>query len=109
MARDINGNYTLPAGNPVQPDTEIQSAGWANPTLADIASALTDSLSRTGQGGMLAPFKNADGAISSPGDSWTNEPTSGWYRKALHEFWFAVQGVDVFGVAPDGIHLGAGL
>src|SRR4051812_16960381 len=108
MPRDINGNFTLPAGNPVLPDTEIAST-WANPTMADIAAALTDSLSRTGQGGMLTNFKNADGSIGAPGDSWMNEPTAGWYRKSPHEFWFALQGVDIFGIAPDGIHLGAGL
>jgi hypothetical protein len=108
MARDINGIYTLPVGNPVVPDTEIAST-WANPTMQDIANALTDSLSRTGQGGMQVPFKNADGTLVAPGDSWMNEPTAGWYRKNPHEFWFAVQGVDVFGVSPDGVHLGAGL
>ena len=81
MPRDSNGNYVLPAGNPVIPATIIET-DWANPTMDDIAQALTQSLSRTGQGGMLVPFLNADGTINTPGISWTNETRSGWYRKA---------------------------
>lgn len=49
MPRDGSGNYALPAGNPVVTGTVISSSGWANPTLADIAAALTQSLSRDGQ------------------------------------------------------------
>ena len=62
MARDTNGTYTLEFGSPsnVQPGTTIQSA-WANGTLDDIADALTNSLDRQGRGGMLAPFKFANG------------------------------------------------
>lgn len=49
MARDGAGNYTLPSGNPVVPNTIISSGGWANPTLSDIAAAITQSLSKDGQ------------------------------------------------------------
>lgn len=49
MARDGAGNYNLPSGNPVVPNTVISSGGWANPTLSDIAAALTQSLSKDGQ------------------------------------------------------------
>lgn len=49
MARDGAGNYSLPSGNPVVTNTIISSSGWANPTLNDIAAALTQSLSRDGQ------------------------------------------------------------
>lgn len=49
MSRDGSGNYTLPSGNPVVPNTIISSGGWANPTLSDIAAALTQSLSKDGQ------------------------------------------------------------
>lgn len=47
MPRDISGNYTLPAGNPVVTGTTIAST-WANTTLSDIATALTQSLSIDG-------------------------------------------------------------
>src|SRR4249920_2606368 len=53
MARDADGTFTLEAGNPVQEGTIID-VNWANPTLTDIADALTDSLARDAKGGMLA-------------------------------------------------------
>lgn len=49
MPRDGSGNYALPNGNPVVPNTVISSGGWAIPTLNDIASAITQSLSKDGQ------------------------------------------------------------
>ncbi|VVE00898.1 hypothetical protein PIN31115_02097 [Pandoraea iniqua] len=49
MPRDGSGNFTLSTGNPVVPNTIISSNGWANPTLSDIASALTASIARDGQ------------------------------------------------------------
>jgi hypothetical protein len=108
MPRNTAGVYILPVGNPVAAGTLIEST-WANGTLDDVATALTDSLSRSGSGGMLAPFYNADGTKSAPGASWTNEPTSGWYRKSTGEFWFSVAGQDVFKVSAAGIELAAGM
>lgn len=48
MPRNGSGTYNLPAGNPVSPNTTIQSS-WANTTLQDIAAALTASLTADGQ------------------------------------------------------------
>lgn len=48
MPRNGNGEYDLPAGNPVIPGTVIESE-WANNTMNDLASALTDSLTADGQ------------------------------------------------------------
>lgn len=49
MARNGSGVYSLyTPGNPVVPDTDIES-DWANNTLNDIASAITQSLSKDGQ------------------------------------------------------------
>ena len=79
MSRDASGNYTLPAGNPVAGGTLI-STTWANPTMADLAAEITNSLDRNGRGGMLVPFLNADGTVITPGISFTNEPSSGLYR-----------------------------
>ncbi len=55
MSRNNTGTYALPTGNPVQFGTLI-SPIWANSTLNDIATALSDSLSRSGKGGMTAPL-----------------------------------------------------
>jgi len=48
MSRNGSGSYSLPAGNPVTTGTTISSTTHNN-TLADIASALTDSLAKDGQ------------------------------------------------------------
>ena len=104
MSRNVNGTYSLPAGNPVVPNTTIDST-WANPTMDDIAASLTDSLSRTGLGGMLAPFLNADGTQANAGISWTNEPTSGWYRASTGTFTYSVAGANIFTITSAGIAL----
>lgn len=80
MSRDINGNYTLPPViNPVVSGTPIV-ASWANPTLSDVAAALTDSLSRAGSGGMQAALKLVDGTAGAPGLTFSGETTMGLYR-----------------------------
>ena len=48
MSRNGSGTYSLPAGNPVVTGTTISSA-WANTTLTDISSALTQSIAADGQ------------------------------------------------------------
>lgn len=46
--RDGNGNYSLPAGNPVVSGTPISSS-WANATLSDLATAMASSIAKDGQ------------------------------------------------------------
>jgi hypothetical protein len=48
MSRNGSGTYTLPAGNPVVTGTTISST-WANNTLTDISTALTNSIASDGQ------------------------------------------------------------
>ena len=79
MPRDNAGDYTLPPSNPVVPNTVITS-DWANVTMSDIANELTNSLSRDGQGGMLAPLYFSDGTLLEPSIAFTNETTLGFYR-----------------------------
>jgi hypothetical protein len=79
MPRNASGTYNLPVGNPVE-SGEVIASVWANTTLNDVGVALTDSLDRYGRGGMLAPFEFADGTNLSPGATWTNEPSTGFYR-----------------------------
>ena len=94
MPRDASGNYTLPAGNPVITGTTIEST-WANPTMTDIATALTNSLSRNGEGGMLAPFQFADGTEGSPSITFTTEPTTGIHHPGSGDLRISVQTLDV--------------
>lgn len=81
MPRNASGVYTLPAGNPVTPLTVITTS-WANPTLSDIGTEITNSLSRDGFGGMRAPFRLFDGTQALPGLAFANEPGVGWYRES---------------------------
>lgn len=95
MPRNASGTYSLPAGNPVVAGTTIE-ASWANTTLNDVANELTNSLSRTGAGGMLAPFRLADGSVSAPGLAFANETSTGFYRPGASQAAFAVNGTQVW-------------
>ena len=55
MSRNGSGVYTLPAGNPVVTGTII-STSWANNTMNDLASAMTDSVAADGQTPMTGPL-----------------------------------------------------
>lgn len=79
MARDSSGNYSLPSGNPVATGTTIDSTVHNN-TTTDIASELTDSLSRSGKGSMSAVLKIVDGSASAPGLEFANDTNTGVYR-----------------------------
>lgn len=95
MPRSSGGTYTLyTPGNPVVTATVISST-WANNTLNDIATAMTDSLSRTGQGGMSAPLQLANGTVANPGLTWGAETTAGMYRAGVGDFRFAIGGTDI--------------
>jgi len=94
MSRNSSGTYTLPAGNPVVTGTLIESS-WANSTLSDIASALTDSLSRSGQGSMTAALRLADGTSTAPGLAWASETNTGLYRYGSADTRFLVTGIEI--------------
>jgi hypothetical protein len=102
MPRNAAGTYTLPAGNPVVAGTAIE-ATWANTTLADIANELTNSLSREGEGGMLAPFRVFDGNAAAPGLAFLNEPSSGIYRAGSGEVWMSVLTEPVLQLTTSGV------
>lgn len=107
MPRNASGIYTLPGGNPVTPGDVIE-ADWANTTLEDVADALTNSLSRTGAGGMLAPFRIADGNVSGPGLSYLNETNTGLYRAGSGSVWMSVLGVNTAQFSTVGLTVAAG-
>ena len=100
MPRNTSGVYSLPPSNPVVPYTTIATS-WANPTMNDIGQALTDSLDRTGRGGMLAPFKIFDGGINAPGLAFTNEPTLGVWRSGTGQMELVNTGKNILSVYAD--------
>jgi hypothetical protein len=91
VSRDSAGIYTFPIGAPlVVPDTTIESLNentWRN----DVANELTNSLDRNGRGGMLAPFRIADGSMAVPGLSFLNDPNCGIWRESA-DVWHIVAG-----------------
>ncbi len=101
MPRDTDGNFTLPAGNPVVTDTVI-SSDTHNTTQADVAQGLTDSLDRNGRGGMAAPLPFADGTVTAPGVTWTNERNTGLYRAAPGTMIVASLGNTLIRFSPSG-------
>jgi hypothetical protein len=108
MPRAANGVYSLPSGNPVVTGTTIAST-WANTTLSDLATAMTDSLDRSGLGAMLASLGLFAGSKSTPGLSWAVETNSGLYRNAAGDFRYAIAATDIFQITAAGITLfGAG-
>ena len=91
MPRDGSGNYTLPVGNPVISGTTIES-NWANTTMEDIAIALTNSLSRNGNGGMLAPLGFVDGTEAAPGMFFVSQVNMGLHRANLNDLRIVLAG-----------------
>lgn len=102
MPRNSSGTYSLPAGNPVVTNTLIQST-WANTTLSDVSTAMTDSLDRNGRGAMLAPLKNIDGTAVAPALTFSSEGTMGIYRAAAGVLGFAVGGALVLSLTSTGL------
>lgn len=104
MPRNSSGTYSLPTGNPVVAGTLIE-ANWANTTLTDIGSAITDSLSRTGEGAMTAAFRAFAGTVSAPGISFSAETSSGFYRAGSGNIRFSLAGVDKITITSAGMTL----
>jgi hypothetical protein len=68
MSRNGSGTYTLPAGNPVVTGTTITSS-WANTSLSDIASALTQSVAADGQTPMTGALNMTNNLIENVADA----------------------------------------
>ena len=101
MPRGGGGTYALAAGNPVVVGTNITTT-WANPTLEDIRDALTDSLSRSGLGGMTAALRGTDGTAAAPAYSFTSELDTGMYLVGSNSIGFSTAGVQRFQINDTG-------
>jgi hypothetical protein len=102
MPRDSGGDFTLVAGNPVVSGTQI-TITWANSTLNDIATALTDSLSRTGSGGMESPMYFENGDQGAPGASFNSDKNSGMFLQDTGDLRFSVVSVARLRITADGV------
>lgn len=102
MARNVNGEYNLPVGNPAIQGTII-SSDMFNRTMEDIRDALSDSLSRSGLGGMLDVFLGIDGAVLNPSFAFINSPSSGMsYSTTQDSVSISVGGVEAIRVNSNG-------
>lgn len=71
-----SGNFTII--NIYVPNTTILSTA-VNQNFADIATGLSDCLTRDGQAGMTAVFKAISGSLAAPSITFTADATSGLY------------------------------
>jgi len=92
-ARNSSGTHSLPAGNPVVSGSSISST-WANNTISDLSTEITNSLDRNGRGAMLAALKLYAGTVSAPGLSFSAETTSGLYRAGAGDIRASVSSTD---------------
>jgi hypothetical protein len=74
MSRNGTGTYNLPAGNPVVTGTTISST-WANTTLTDIATALTNSVATDGQTPITGALIGPNGTVAFGGVGQTRIPS----------------------------------
>jgi hypothetical protein len=75
----FNGSGTFSIVNTFVPNTTILSSA-VNQNFTDIATGLSDCLTRDGQAGMTAVFKAVSGSVSAPGDfSFNSDATAGLY------------------------------
>jgi hypothetical protein len=93
MSRSSGGTYTLPA-NTAAVSGQTASSSKYNTLNTDVASALTDSLDRTGKGAMQAQFKGIDGVAATPGIAFSAQPSTGMRRIDADSASLVQNGVD---------------
>lgn len=101
MPRDLAGNYTLPAGNPVVNNTLIESA-WANSTLSDIATAINGVPTRDGKLGFTGPVTFGGVATETATHirfGYANAGIFGYAKSVMMSY----DGMNVFSTTADGI------
>src|SRR6478735_8758625 len=77
----FNGSGIFSIVNTFTPGTPISSSA-VNANFTDIATGLSDVLTRDGQAGMTAALKLVNGNTSVPSLTFASEPTLGLYRSA---------------------------
>ena len=88
-----SGVMTLPTGNPVASNTPISST-WANSTLADIASEITNSLPRDGSAPMTQALKLSDGVASAPSVTFNSDAATGLFKPTNGVLGISTNGVE---------------
>lgn len=81
MPRNTGGVYSLP--NPPFVSGTVISSTVMNQQLSDLASAMTESLSRSGNGDMQVPLTGPDGSAALPTYAWGSDPGSGFWLPSI--------------------------
>jgi microcystin-dependent protein len=110
LARNGSGSYSPPSNtwNPAVPETAILSDDW-NATLADLATALTQSLASDGQtpAAAVIPFAQgirvSDGLITAPSISVIGDTDTGFYFPAANQAALVCGGVSVLSATSSGV------
>lgn len=98
LPRNGSGSYSLPEA-PFVPLTTISSAA-VNSDFSDIASALTASLARDGQGGMTAVLP-----LNTAGFTYTNDLNTGMHRTGSDAQAIKCGGTDIVAVTTSGVNV----
>ncbi len=96
MPRNGSGSYSLPEAAFI-PNTAISSSA-VNSDFSDIATALTGSLARDGQGGMTAVLP-----LANLGFTYLNDPNTGMRRTAADTQAIFAGAVDTITVTSTGV------
>jgi hypothetical protein len=99
--RGGTGTYSLYA-SPVVSGTTISSTYWNN-TLADLATEITDSLSRSGKGGMLAPLALTVGSVTAPSIYFSGDTNTGIYTTFADDLAITAGGVKAIEFGATGV------
>lgn len=83
-SRSASGTYSRPTGQPVVTGTSITSTAF-NTYTADMATEMTDSLSRSNKGAMLAPLSLANGSQSAPALTFGTDSDTGCWRVGAND------------------------
>lgn len=100
MARSSSGQYSKLANTAAVSGQTASSTAY-NSQMDDVASALTDSLDRTGKGAMQAQFKATDGTLANPGIAFASQLNSGAYRVSDSQWVIVQNGVAVLKIFED--------
>lgn len=100
-SRNAAGTYSLPLSSVVAGNTITST--WANTTLSDLATEITNSLDRGGRGAMTAPLQLSNGTVSLPSLTFGSDTDSGLYRIGANNIGIAVNGAKVGDVGTTGI------
>lgn len=91
-SRNASGVYSRTTGNPVTTGTSISSTTF-NALTSDLATEMTDSLSRSGKGAMLAPLQLSNGTLGAPSLTFGSDGDSGLYRVGSNDVALVAGGV----------------